>query len=123
MGTAQAHCCHLKPGRAKPIIGNRKSLMFMAQHLRCRNPALIEFKNTVVVTPVRHAVITRTHIESFGSLVDQKGTNQLPRSSTGALFSRCCKQNNEIGDISMADKMFSASDDIVTPFPVCSTGH
>ena len=123
MGTAQAHCCHLKPGRAQPIISDRKTLMFMTQHLRIWNPALIEFKNTVVVAPVRNTVITRTNIESFGSLVDQKGTDQLPRPTTGTLLSRCRKQNNKIGDISMTDKMLSASDDIVTTISVCSTGH
>ena len=73
--------------------------------------AIGEFEDAVVVAAMRDVAVAVAHGEALGALVDEEGGDELLLAARRILLARRGKQDDEIGDIGMADEMLGAVDD------------
>jgi len=113
VASSQTNRRDLQSGVAEPLIGDIESLVDFAQYLRGRDPAIIELKNEVVIAAVRDAAVAAPHGESWRAFVDQERGDFFARAARGLFHAGGGEQNNKVGDIGVADKMFDAVDAVV----------
>ena len=113
LGAADAGGGDLQPRGAEPGIGDLEALVHLAQDCRLRHAAIGEFENAVVVAAMRDIAVAVAHHEARMALVDEEGGDELLLAARRVFLARGGEQDDEVGDIGMADEMLGAVDDEV----------
>ncbi len=87
--------------------------MYFAEDLGGGQAAVVEGQDAVVVTAVGDGAVTLADLEAGRAAVDEEAGDLLFWPARCVLFTRCDEDDDEIGDVRMADEMLGAVDDPV----------
>src|SRR3546814_14271857 len=100
-----------RSGRVEPVVGQREAAVRLAQDLRRRQPAVVEAEDAVVIAAVRDGVVALADLEAGGAAVDQEAGDLLLRPRRGLFLAAGAEDDDEVGDVGMADEVLARSDE------------
>ena len=122
-GAAHAHGGDRQPGAVEPLVGEFEATMRLAEHLGGRQPAIVEGKDAVLVTPVGHGFVAGANLEARCVAVNQEAGNAFFRAALGLLFTGGDEYDDEVGEVRVGNEVLGAVDDPVAAVAACEALH
>src|SRR5262249_52935620 len=112
-----------QPGPQPPRGCDIESAALLAEDLRRRHPAVLEAQRAVVVAAMRHRGVARPDLYTGRTAVDEEAGDPLLRSFIRLVLPRRGEDDDEVGDVGVADEVFGAIDDPAVAVCPCQARH
>src|SRR5262249_52968384 len=112
-GPPDAHRRDGEARRIEPGIGEGEAAPFLAEDLGRGYPAVVEGEDAVVVAAMRDRIVAAADLEAGRAAIDEEAGDALLDGAPDLLLAGGDEDDDEVGDVGVADEMLAAVDDPV----------